>query len=440
MRLYKRGGGMWWCRVRDARGRIVRKSTHCRDYDAALVAAREYEKQGADPAYAKAAASTLSQCIEAYFDDQERRGNAEGTFKKQRTKLGHFLRLWPADLPMTAVTSGLVEAYIKTREGEHVTRHTVKMELQALTGVLKVARHDGTLHTPIEQILPILYGSKHKPKERAPTLTEVRALIDQFHRHRGAHLAYFVATGCRLSESYRARRSHFDPARGVVFLEGRKTAKSKGEIPVTVLTAPYLLWSLENAPGRDLLFQPWGKLHRDVAAACVRAGIEKVTPNDLRRAFGTIHAEAGLTPKQVSELLRHATDKLAQTTYARLNADQIGQLINAKLGVPVLYLNAAQTGASSVNELAETSEKAAPPGVVETPTNALGKRSLSARSLGNYRAWEKRRAVECVDSDRHPPLEIPAVDPSPAPWVREAAGVLEGLLVARSSRLRRVSE
>jgi integrase len=39
--------------------------------------------------------------------------------------------------------------------------------------------------------------------------------------------------------------------------------------------------------------QPWVNVRRDLAAACRRAGIERVTPNDLRRTFASGMKQGG---------------------------------------------------------------------------------------------------------------------------------------------------
>lgn len=81
---------------------------------------------------------------------------------------------------------------------------------------------------------------------------------------------------------------------------------------------------------------------RDVGAACVRAGIEHLSCNDLRRAFAGWHREALMAvgasassaAELVSKLLRHATDRLAQTTYADVDAQVVGRVISKLLGPP----------------------------------------------------------------------------------------------------------
>ena len=78
--LYKRGKkGVLWCRVRNRAGRIVRKSTHGVDREAALLVARDFERASADPTHSRAYETTLEGCMNDYLDDLERRGRSEAT-------------------------------------------------------------------------------------------------------------------------------------------------------------------------------------------------------------------------------------------------------------------------------------------------------------------------------------------------------------------------
>ncbi len=394
-KLYKRGE-IWWCRVRDARGRIVRRSTKCADYQAAELAAREFERDAVDPAHAAAKAARLDEAIVEYFADLKRREVSVATLSKETTKAGHLVRVWPADLPMAHINARRVTDYIDKREGEGVSPHTVKMELQTLARVLLVARHHGTFHEEIDRVMPLKYGSKHKPKKRAPSLEELRAVFDQLEPRRAAHLAFFAATTARLGEAKRAQRCDVDSARGIVRLRGTKTALSEREIPITIINEPLLAMCLTHAPGGAAgpLFHPWGKLHRDVAAACVRAGVEGLTPNDLRRACATWHRAAGVPVELVAVLLGHATDKLAQTTYARLGGEQLRSLIAARLeGVSPVYQGTLSDGTKVVRlddvnatDEGETSINMGAPGSSRNSDqrfrNAEDSSAVSRRSLG----------------------------------------------------------
>jgi len=436
-RLYWRGGVIW-CRVpTPGSGRRKRESTHCTSEAAASARADELELRYADPTHAAAAATTIGSVAGALIDDMRRRKRAEATIEKADQKLGHFIRLWGESTSLAEVNAKLVLGYVDKRQSEGASNHTIKIELSHLGMALKLARHVGNFHLETEQVMPPFFTSGHRPRTRAPTLDEVRALLPHLEPRRAAHLAFILATGARLGEAERARRSDVDLVRGVVRIRGTKTEKSAGDVPITRLMAPMLAWALERAPGKDPLFHPWLKLHRDVAAACARAGIAKLTPNDLRRAFGKWHAQAGVSIQVTSKLLRHATDRLAQTTYANLGVNEVGNLVARALeGVPDLYPATVTTDENKLLPAHETAENKAPAGVVETPTNALGRRILNPREIAAKQAWMRRRSARAV------PQVYPAegAKNTEDPSCCDASGCEIGVhFVARSRSLRGVA-
>jgi integrase len=417
-RLYWRGT-ILWCRVPGSNGRIRRRTTKCTDEAAASARADEFERRFADPRHAAAAAATLEGSLRAYYRDLERRNRSAATRGIARQKCGHFVRLWGLGLTMAELEERgpqMVLDYIDRRTVEGAKPFTVKKELDQLSQVLRIARYLGVFRRPFEELFPPFFSGGHKPRTRAPSFAEVRALLAQFHRHRAAHVLWFVATGSRVVEAERARRDDVDFDRGVVTIRGTKTDLAKGLVAITPLTRPLLEWSLAHAPGKDLLFQPWGKYWRDIVAACVRAGIPKVTPNDLRRSFGHWHRDAlmraGVGEKSAAELtsklLRHTTDKLAQTTYANVGGETVSQAIALRLegvpgleidppeGVSDLYAPTASTGATDVQSREENSLELAPSGRVELPTFGLGSLSHRLLSEGTKKGIERKRAERTV--------------------------------------------
>jgi len=371
-RLYKRNG-VWWCRVRNAAGRMVRKSTRCRDYEAAVIAYGELERASASQDHARAEETTLERCVNDYLADLVRRGRSKATIAIAQQKTGHLLRLWGKHFRMGRITARLVNEYVDARIREGVKRFTVKKELGHLGQVLVLARYHRLFHMAVELILPPFFSGGHKPKTRWPTPAELEAVLLQLAPHRAAHVAFIVATGARKSEAEKAHRSDVDWARGVVRVRGTKTETADDEVPITSLTERYLRAALENAPGKERLFLAWGKYHRDIHAACVRAGVDSFSPNDLRRAFGKWHRAAGVSVELVSKMLRHTTDKLAQTTYARLDGAQVSALVNQQIQiVPTVY----QTGA-------QDTPKALP--MLEGETMNAGKTKLFVGAPGRTR-------------------------------------------------------
>lgn len=459
-RLYWRGG-IIWCRVLGNGGEYVRKSTRCRTEAGAIAVADEFELRAADPSYAAASKATLGETLTALFADIDRRGRADATKKKAGQKVGHFVRLWGVDMTLSRITSELVLAYIDQRQAEGVVNGTIKDELGHLRQALKLARHAGTFRMELDRIFPPFFTSGHKPRDRWPTPGEMDKLVLELEEDRAAHIVYILATGARLGEAARAHRTDADWQRGIVKVRGTKTALAAGDVPITTVNAPLLSWAVRRAPGADVLFRSWGKLHRDLAAACERAGIQKLTPNDLRRGFARWHLLAGVDINRISKMLRHSTDKLAQTTYAKATGEEIGKLVAAQIrelpalaftaGAPVpdLYMTPAskpiQTvetdteGHPSTNDSPQkTAKNKVPPEELESTTFALGKLSCESPKLPQRQAVMPTLSATCVPNlygshagsaaDRKSAGTLP-------PWAREAVGVLRGLAVARGMEM-----
>ena len=414
-RLYDRGESRFlWAKLRDEGGRIRPVSTRCTDERAATLFCDEWERKAADPAYRLAAEATLGSAIVDFLDEARRSKASPATIEIAVCKLGHFVRLWGESWPLIRITNTEVLAFIDSREGEGVKPYTVKKELSALKRMLAWAKFRGTFPRELATVLPPNYSGKHKPKDRTPTRIEVAKLLVNMAPKRAAHVAFIVATGARWSESVHALVTDIDVKTLVVTIRGSKTALARGTVPITGITWDFVVFAQQHAPGKRLLFERWGKGNywRDIQAACVRAGIAPLSPNDLRRSFGSWHRQAILdggggkesAAEQTSILLRHATDKLAQTTYARISGAELGPSIRAFAPVPILTAGAAVTAATDPNgESQEMSKplkhrekrharsdsnerhpasKASSP---ETPK--------SPRSVGNTQAHARKRAT-----------------------------------------------
>ncbi len=389
-----------------ARIRGKRVSTGCTDERAAGLWADEEERRRASPRYAAASAATLGPCVDDYMAEMRRRKSAAATLDKEERRAGHFLHAWGEAFRMERIDARLVEEYIAARESgtveiAPVKQITVHDELGTLRGILKVAKHHGLWRGEIVEVMPIAYARKHTPKKRAPSPEEVKKLMEQFPMFRSSQIAYIVATGCRISESFRARRADVNKELSTVHIHGTKTVYADDDIPITRITREWLEWAVANAPGKDKLFSPWGKYWRDWKAACVRAGIEQITPNDLRRSLGHWHRTAGAHVPDVARMLRHGDDRLAQTTYARIGAEtqvavlerQLGAGDEQKPSTSDLHGDSDQNSPNEDQLPKNTAENLAPPARVELATLALGKRGDSARVLAAKQAWERRRVA-----------------------------------------------
>ncbi|MEY4544188.1 MAG: hypothetical protein RL685_383 [Pseudomonadota bacterium] len=157
-----------------------------------------------------------------------------------------------------------------------------------LRSALKVAKRRGEFPGDIAAVMPDGFSAEYKPRERYLTAARAQALLAELEPDRAARVAFILATGARWSESDSASRADVHLEGDILRLRGTKTDGSDRRVPVIAFSVPLLEHALTYAEGTDgSLFRPWGNVRRDLAVACLRAGIPAVTPNDLRRTYAT---------------------------------------------------------------------------------------------------------------------------------------------------------
>ena len=378
-RLFERDGSRFiWVRVADENGIIKRKSTRGTDEQAAVEWANEFERCSASPAYRRASETSFGEAVEDWLAEVQRRTPNEATIEVARAKSKSLRDAWSDEWPMRRIDSDLVLSFISARE-KKVSPHTIKKELGALKGILEWARFRGTFDRELSTVMPPRYSSQHVPRSRWLKPDEATRLLDRLLPIRAAHVAYILATGARRGESHRARHEDVHLDELYVDIRGTKTKRAAGKVAITGISHPYIVFALQHAPGKDRLFSPWGNMVRDLAAACDALEIGHVSANDLRRTFGKWHRLAGVTAEQVSLLLRHTTDKLAQTTYGQISGADIGPalrmllpIVSSTYAVSDPDVQSAQTGPNNPNETMKNTQKVASPAGFGPATPGLG--------------------------------------------------------------------
>ena len=355
-RLNKRGDTWWTTFYVD--GRRVRVSTGCRDRKAAELRARELERRAVDPTHAAANETTLRSALEAVLPDRAAKGRAEGTISMYRSKAGHLVRLLGADLQLARVDAAAVDRFVEARLAEGAARSTIHKELTTLRVALKIALRRGLWTGRIEAVMPEGFSLEYVPKQRALTRVEYDKLVLALRPDRARHVAFIVATGARWIESVRAVR--LDVGDDEVFLRGSKTYNAARTVPLVGFmrelvakaterpsSGPHravtpgaeartqVSPSAEDAPKKPRavkLFAPWSSVRRDLAAACERAGIAPVTPNDLRRTCATWLRAAGVEPSLIAVVLGHRDSRMVERVYGRIPTDALRAALEGRLG------------------------------------------------------------------------------------------------------------
>ena len=323
--FYKRDGSPFWWTRDPVTGK--RCSTGYRDLDAARKWRAARERIAADPAHAAAEAATLGEWCGRFVAWKEKTASP-ATVSVAKQKLGHWIRLFnpSTSLSMFSEPSSF-DSYVNSRRSEGASDHTISKEVAHMLAVLKLAKRGKCFAGDLSTLRPPDLHAGYKPRERTLTGRELVALLAELEPRRAVWVLIGVALGCRLGEVKRLLPTDFDWENNRVLIRGTKTTGALRWVPILSIFRPLLERALPELP-----VAPWGKIWRDLKAACKRAGIAACSTNDFRRTHATLLTEAGVEADVIFRLLGHTTRVMTDRTYAKPSTAAIGRLAEGKLG------------------------------------------------------------------------------------------------------------
>jgi integrase len=273
------------------------------------------------------------------------------TLRMFEQKAGHLLRLL-GDLPLTVggFKKADVVGYTASREAEGAARETVRKELCTLRASLREAAELGWTDLDPRAVVPA-YTAKYRPRKRHLSPEQAGRLMAELPPARRLWVLVAMYSGARLSEVERIDWADIDLKAKGLRCRGTKTTGSDRWLPIP---AP-LLRALKAVPPAEragAVVEPWGNVRRDLHAGCDRAGIPRVSPNDLRRTYATWLKKEGVDSAVVAKLLGHTSTRMVDLVY--------GQLANETLAKAVATLPSSPAKAASKAKGVRSSGVAAP--------------------------------------------------------------------------------
>lgn len=327
--LYQRGA-VWWCWFYDHEGQRVYRSTHQRDRSLAGAAARKLERAHIEAPASKPA--PVDELIAAYLANCERKDRAASTLdfylKKARPLCTFF-----GSRDANRITLAETEEYMDERLAHpRVNLPTIAKELGLLRATLRYAKRHQRYVGDVEAIIPEGIQGAYVPRDRALSHEEYERLLRAMdpdvapaEKHRAArtgirrdYLAAWCYTGVRESELYAVTPSDVVLEQDMLHVPGSKTDGSDRWVPIAGEARAMFERRADETGDGEPLFPRWDNVRRDLGAACERAGIDRVSPNDLRRTFATWLAEAGVPEAVAAALLGHASSAMVRRVYTRI--------------------------------------------------------------------------------------------------------------------------
>lgn len=331
--LYLRGD-IYWARGSDD-GVKFRKSTKQTNQRKARLVADRWERELLDPDHFRSHQATIDSAAERWMREIKVSKTAE-TVRFYSVKIRHVRRLL-GDVRLAKLTHEKVLTYIEKREAEGAHTHSIHRELTALRLTLKSAARAREFSRDPKTVIPI-YRSGYEPLKDWVTAETVWAAIHQLQPHRGASVAFALATASDFSSIFTAERSDIKPM--FVLVRGTKTSTRRREVPRIEVMAPFLNFALEHAAPDGPMFFPWNKMARDVRAACRRAKVPEFTARTLRRSAATWLVAAGVPYEVAAKFLGHGSTTMLQKVYGQLAPADAARLINERMReqiVPAVY-------------------------------------------------------------------------------------------------------
>lgn len=200
--------------------------------------------------------------------------------------------------------------------------------------------------------------------ELATISQSVQAMLDprELEEDRRDYVVTMCQTGVRLKELYGIMPDHVSLKRRTLFIAGTKTKQARRTLPITDAVAEVLEQRAKRFPSGPL-FPTWGKVQRDLYAACLRierrlnlpkeqpkrgaAAVQNpkgnpipkservrppnpfdpVTPNDLRRTYASWLAQAGVPMLHAMKLMGHGSTQMLERVYAQLAPEHLQEAV-----------------------------------------------------------------------------------------------------------------
>jgi len=312
------GSPYWYISYRDASGRYIKESSGT----AVRAEAEELERRRKSEAWAQSRLGesptyTVDQVLLEYLTYLGESPAGERARYACRHLYGNF----------SGQTDIEPEQIARYREQRQAAPGTIRKELGVLSAAYGYCRR--TLGWDVRNPVEGRLGKKPEPRVRWISKDEGARLIEAARTvPKAPHLWPFIQlglyTGMRRDEMLKLEWARVDLDQGLVYLRPQDQKGGRYDsVPLNHKAVEALEWLFDRKEGRWVFHKKGERIqrcHRSFATACRIAGIEDFRIHDMRHTFAAWLVQAGVSLREVSEVLRH-TDVRVTMLYAHLRPD-----------------------------------------------------------------------------------------------------------------------
>ncbi|MGC1107384.1 MAG: site-specific integrase [Candidatus Acidiferrales bacterium] len=273
-----------------------------------------------------------------------------GTARAAESHLRTHILPMLGDLPLMAITTRNVQAFISQLAAKGLTRKTCENVLQTLASLVKTARAWRYIPEVFDRSALSLPRDKEKHEERFFTASEVKQIIAASEEPYSILYALLGVTGCRIGEILALKVSDLDFDRRIVRIRrtldhatrlthAPKSKSSSADLPMPEGLATRLLAYLaggwrENSDGWLFCNSKGKPMQRDKIAYRLQAtlrelGIEKAALHAFRHMAASELLEEGASPSVVQRQMRHSDARITLQRYSHIIGDAQRTAVNS---------------------------------------------------------------------------------------------------------------
>jgi integrase len=255
------------------------------------------------------------QMIEEYRESKKVQGVTEATLYETALTLRHFERLI-GKCSSKQIAQNSIDKFILQR-GSEVKRSTLNKDIRNLRTFINWCRKKRYVNRGIE--------IKELKEDERPVKSlndaQVRKLMSVAEPYRSIKMRILLAlgTGLRRGDIESLKISDIDFANNYISTASKKTRKSMGSRPVSPeVMAELSKYVSELSVGQEKLFTD-NFSHKRWKRICGNARLTDLKFNDLRKTFGSILAQNGVSTAVTQRLLEHSSSTLTNKIYTNVD-------------------------------------------------------------------------------------------------------------------------
>jgi integrase len=260
-------------------------------------------------------AADWQQMVDEYRETKKVQGVTEGTLYENALSLRNFERL-VGKCNSKQITQSIIDKFILQR-GTEVKRATLNKDIRNLKTFVNWCRENRYLNGNLK----IKELKEEEKPVRSLNDVEIKKLLKAAEPYPTIKMRILLAlgTGLRRGDIDSLKISDIDFEKNSIATTSRKTKKSMASRPVSLEVMSELSkYVCSLHVGQEKLFNTKFN-HRKWRNVCKEAGLADLKFHDLRKTFGSLLAQNGVSTAVTQRLLEHSSPNLTNKVYTNVD-------------------------------------------------------------------------------------------------------------------------